>query len=239
MSEENGVQPADFFAEHLHAKLRRRVHHQFGLLRGDIDGRRGAVVLRIRKKLWRILLPDDRHALRSPRAQANEREGHGGAGENLWPPNRQVPQCPGHGPISNPSARSAVDRPGNLVARTDLAVLVFRHGVLGKNHRQNFFCRTLPQTPNSARRISAMLTTLRVKNLALVADLTLELQPGLNVVTGETAAGKSILIGALHFVLGQRAARTSTRSRTQRCSVEAIFDVAKLKAPLEAFLREN
>ncbi len=84
-----------------------------------------------------------------------------------------------------------------------------------------------------------MLTTLRVKNLALVADLTLELQPGLNVVTGETGAGKSILIGALNLVLGERADRTSIRSGSESCSVEAIFDVAKLKAPLEAFLRDN
>src|SRR5689334_21163293 len=45
--------------------------------------------------------------------------------------------------------------------------------------------------------IPAMLTTLRIKNLALVADLTHELQPGLNVITGETGADKSILIGAL------------------------------------------
>ena len=41
-----------------------------------------------------------------------------------------------------------------------------------------------------------MLTTLRIKNLALVADLTLELQPGYNAITGETGAGKSILLGA-------------------------------------------
>ena len=43
-----------------------------------------------------------------------------------------------------------------------------------------------------------MLTTLRIKNLALVADLTLELRPGCNVITGETGAGKSIIIGALN-----------------------------------------
>jgi len=49
-----------------------------------------------------------------------------------------------------------------------------------------------------------MLTTLRIKNLALVADLTLELQPGYNVITGETGAGKSILIGALNLALGER-----------------------------------
>jgi DNA repair protein RecN (Recombination protein N) len=84
-----------------------------------------------------------------------------------------------------------------------------------------------------------MLTTLRIKNLALVADLTLELQPGYNVITGETGAGKSILIGALNLALGERADRTSIRSGSDSCSVEAVFDVARLKAPLQAFLEEN
>jgi DNA repair protein RecN (Recombination protein N) len=84
-----------------------------------------------------------------------------------------------------------------------------------------------------------MLTTLRIKNLALVTDLTLELQPGLNVITGETGAGKSIFIGALSLVLGERADRTLIRSGADSCSVEAVFDVAKLKAPLKTFLDEN
>ena len=84
-----------------------------------------------------------------------------------------------------------------------------------------------------------MLTTLRIKNLALVADLTLELEPGYNVITGETGAGKSILIGALNLVLGERADRTLIRSGSDSCSVEAVFDVSKLKAPLDSFLDEN
>lgn len=84
-----------------------------------------------------------------------------------------------------------------------------------------------------------MLTTLRIKNLALVADLTLELQTGLNVITGETGAGKSILIGALNLVLGERADRTLIRSGSDSCSVEALFDVGRLKAPLTLFLEEN
>ena len=84
-----------------------------------------------------------------------------------------------------------------------------------------------------------MLTTLRIKNLALVADLTLELRPGLNVITGETGAGKSIIIGALNLVLGERADRTLIRSGAESCSVEAVFDVRKLKVPLAAFLDEN
>jgi DNA repair protein RecN (Recombination protein N) len=84
-----------------------------------------------------------------------------------------------------------------------------------------------------------MLTTLRIKNLALVADLTLDLQPGYNVITGETGAGKSVLIGALSLVLGERADRALIRGGSDSCSVEAVFDVGRLKTPLTAFLEEN
>ncbi|HUS34704.1 MAG TPA: DNA repair protein RecN [Verrucomicrobiae bacterium] len=84
-----------------------------------------------------------------------------------------------------------------------------------------------------------MLATLRIKNLALVADLTLELQPGYNVITGETGAGKSILIGALNLVLGERADRTLIRSGADASSVEAVFDTAKLPEKPDAFLEEN
>ena len=85
----------------------------------------------------------------------------------------------------------------------------------------------------------AVLTTLRIKNLALVADLTLELHPGYNAVTGETGAGKSILIGALNLVLGERADRTLIRGGSDSCTVEAIFDISGLRAPLKAFLAET
>jgi len=84
-----------------------------------------------------------------------------------------------------------------------------------------------------------MLTTLRIRNLALVADLTLELQAGYNAITGETGAGKSILIGALNLVLGERADRTLIRSGSDSCSVEAVFDVSRLRAPLRRYLDEH
>ena len=84
-----------------------------------------------------------------------------------------------------------------------------------------------------------MLTTLRIKNLALVEDLTVELQPGYNVITGETGAGKSILIGALNLVLGERGDRTLLRGGSDSCAVEAVFDVSRLQAPLKSFLEEN
>jgi DNA repair protein RecN (Recombination protein N) len=84
-----------------------------------------------------------------------------------------------------------------------------------------------------------MLTTLRIKNLALVSDLTLELSPGYNAITGETGTGKSIVIGALDLVLGQRADRALIRNGSDACSVEAVFDVAQLRAPIKSFLDEN
>ncbi|HEY6226039.1 MAG TPA: DNA repair protein RecN [Verrucomicrobiae bacterium] len=84
-----------------------------------------------------------------------------------------------------------------------------------------------------------MLATLRIKNLALVADLTLELQPGYNVITGETGAGKSILIGALNLVLGERADRTLIRSGAEASSVEAVFDTSKLPEKPDSFLEDN
>lgn len=84
-----------------------------------------------------------------------------------------------------------------------------------------------------------MLTTLRIKNLALVSDLTLELQPGFNAITGETGAGKSIIIGALNLVLGERADRALIRSGCDSCSVEAVFETKQIRAPLASFLQEN
>ena len=84
-----------------------------------------------------------------------------------------------------------------------------------------------------------MLTTLRIKNLALVADLTLELRPGCNVITGETGAGKSIIIGALNLVLGERADRTLLRSGAESCTVEAVFEVAQLAKSFAPLLEEH
>ena len=71
-----------------------------------------------------------------------------------------------------------------------------------------------------------MLTTLRVKNLALVETARVEFAPGLNVITGETGAGKSILIGALGLVLGERADRTLVRAGEDACGAEASFQLA-------------
>lgn len=84
-----------------------------------------------------------------------------------------------------------------------------------------------------------MLHTLRIRNLALVAELTLDFGPGLSVLTGETGAGKSVILGALNLVLGQRADRGAIRAGADQCTVEAAFDISRLRPPLSAFLEEN
>jgi DNA repair protein RecN (Recombination protein N) len=70
-----------------------------------------------------------------------------------------------------------------------------------------------------------MLVELRIRDYAVVEDLTLELGPGLNVLTGETGAGKSIIVGALSLLLGERASSTVVRRGAERATVEAVFDV--------------
>jgi DNA repair protein RecN (Recombination protein N) len=77
-----------------------------------------------------------------------------------------------------------------------------------------------------------MLVSLRIRNLALIEDLTWELGPGFNTLTGETGAGKSILIDALSLLLGERADKTLIRTGADACSVEAeitLADEARLK----------
>ncbi|MBM4148297.1 MAG: DNA repair protein RecN [Lentisphaerae bacterium] len=71
-----------------------------------------------------------------------------------------------------------------------------------------------------------MLQTLRIRNLAIVEALEIEFGPGLNVITGETGAGKSIVAGGLGLVLGERADRSMIRSGSDTCSVEAAFHLA-------------
>ncbi|MDP6677461.1 MAG: DNA repair protein RecN [Verrucomicrobiota bacterium] len=84
-----------------------------------------------------------------------------------------------------------------------------------------------------------MLTDLRIRNLALVNDLAIQFGPGYNSITGETGAGKSILIGALGLVLGERADRTLIRDGNDHCSVEAIIDVTALGKAFHAHLEQN
>jgi DNA repair protein RecN (Recombination protein N) len=75
-----------------------------------------------------------------------------------------------------------------------------------------------------------MLTLLKIRNLALVDELAWELGPGLISVTGETGAGKSVIVGALKLVLGERADKNLIRTGEDSCAVEAVFE---LKDPSE------
>jgi DNA repair protein RecN (Recombination protein N) len=69
----------------------------------------------------------------------------------------------------------------------------------------------------------AVLTLLRIKNLALVEELEWQMAPGFVAVTGETGAGKSIIIGALQLLLGERADKSLIRTGADLCTVEAVF----------------
>lgn len=78
-----------------------------------------------------------------------------------------------------------------------------------------------------------MLVELRIRDYAVVRDLTLNLGPGLNALTGETGAGKSIIVGALSLLLGERASADVVRTGAERASVEAVFDVSGMAPLLE------
>ncbi len=86
-----------------------------------------------------------------------------------------------------------------------------------------------------------MLVSLRIRNLALIEDLTWELGPGFNTLTGETGAGKSILIDALNLLLGERADKTLIRSGADACTVEAELELREAAAVKEinAVLEES
>ena len=84
-----------------------------------------------------------------------------------------------------------------------------------------------------------MLTALRIKNFGLADDVTLEFEAGFTALTGETGAGKSLIIGALSLLLGQRADRKLIRAGAENCAVEAIFDISSLNATIEDFLAKN
>ena len=81
-----------------------------------------------------------------------------------------------------------------------------------------------------------MLTSLSIKNYALIDELRVHFNNGLSIITGETGAGKSILLGGLSLILGKRADLSSIKNNTQKCIIEATFDIANynLKALFKA-----
>lgn len=82
-----------------------------------------------------------------------------------------------------------------------------------------------------------MLTNLSIKNYALIDDLNVSFPAGFVTITGETGAGKSILLGALSLVLGKRADLSSLRNKEQKCIIEAEFAIGNYG--LKAYFEEN
>lgn len=82
-----------------------------------------------------------------------------------------------------------------------------------------------------------MLQSLSVENYALIEKLEIEFKSGLNIITGETGAGKSILLGALGLILGQRADTSALKDNEKNCVIEGIFDIEKMN--LKAFFEGN
>ncbi|MBR0259826.1 MAG: DNA repair protein RecN [Prevotella sp.] len=82
-----------------------------------------------------------------------------------------------------------------------------------------------------------MLKQLYIKNFTLIDELDIELYPGFSVITGETGAGKSIILGAIGLLLGQRADSKSIKAGADKCIIEAHFDLSRYH--MEAFFEEN
>ena len=70
-----------------------------------------------------------------------------------------------------------------------------------------------------------MLQSLSIKNFALIEDIKVRFSEGFLVITGETGAGKSILLDALSLVLGKRADLNSLKNKEEKCVIEAVFDI--------------
>ena len=82
-----------------------------------------------------------------------------------------------------------------------------------------------------------MLNSLQIRNYALISSLQIRFDKGLTVITGETGAGKSIIMGALSLILGHRADSPTLFDQSQKCIVEAAFDISGLN--LESFFDDN
>lgn len=82
-----------------------------------------------------------------------------------------------------------------------------------------------------------MLTSLSIKNYALIEDINIGLQSGFTIITGETGAGKSIMLGALGLLLGDRADFSSIRDTEKKCIIEGVFSISNYK--LEDFFKKE
>lgn len=82
-----------------------------------------------------------------------------------------------------------------------------------------------------------MITSLSIKNYALIEKLAIDFSKGFSIITGETGAGKSIILGAIGLVLGKRADLTSLKNKEEKCVIEAHFEISKYN--LKEFFETN
>ena len=82
-----------------------------------------------------------------------------------------------------------------------------------------------------------MITSLSIKNYALIEKLSIDFSKGFSTITGETGAGKSIILGAIGLVLGKRADLTSLKNKEEKCIIEAHFEIGKYN--LSPFFEAN
>ena len=82
-----------------------------------------------------------------------------------------------------------------------------------------------------------MIKYLYIKNFTLIDELNIEFRQGFSVITGETGAGKSIILGAIGLLLGQRADSKSIKQGADKCVIEAHFDLSRYD--MEPFFLEN
>ncbi|MDT0555157.1 DNA repair protein RecN [Patiriisocius hiemis] len=82
-----------------------------------------------------------------------------------------------------------------------------------------------------------MITSLSIKNYALIEDIQVNLKPGMTIITGETGAGKSILLGALSLLLGKRADLSSVKDSSKKCTIEGEFSINTYN--LQSLFEEN
>ena len=82
-----------------------------------------------------------------------------------------------------------------------------------------------------------MLKNLSIKNYLLIDDLSVSFNNGFTVITGETGAGKSILVGGISLILGKRADLSVNRDKSKKCIIEGIFDIGSFN--LKSVFDEN
>ena len=93
----------------------------------------------------------------------------------------------------------------------------------------------MPKIPNL---LFQMLSRLSINNYAIIDELEIDFSGKLNVITGETGAGKSIIVGALGLILGERADSAALVNKQKKCVVEGVFKVDSKKSVI-TFLKKN